>query len=261
LIERRAGLGFVELTSENFPLELPLPEPVLALRRRGVTLVPHGLGLSLGSATRPDPARIKALANQAIRTSAPLVSEHIAFVRAEGEESGHLMPVPRTREMVRVLVENIKEAMDQLPVPLALENISTLFEWPGAELSEEAFIREVLDASGALLLLDVENLYANSINHRFDAHAYIDGIGVDRIAYCHIAGGSQGTHAYHDTHSDPVPKGVLDLLTHLASRTRLRGYMLERDGAFDAVESIAAELDAIDAAVATGQSPPTMPPP
>jgi len=84
-IERRSDLGFIELTSENFPLELPLPEPVKLLMARGITMVPHGLSLSLGSASRPDRKRLADLAGQAQRVGAPLVSEHIAFVRAEGE--------------------------------------------------------------------------------------------------------------------------------------------------------------------------------
>lgn len=248
LIAERADLGFVELTSENHPTQLPLPPAVAALKQRGVTIIPHGLSLSLGSAQRPDARRVQMLAAQAQRLQSPLISEHIAFVRSGQEESGHLLAVPRTRDMVRILSQNIREAMDQLPVPLALENIATLFEWPDAELSEHQFLREVLDATGALWLLDVENLYANSINHRFDAAAYIDAIGPERIAYCHMAGGTQGTDAYHDTHAHPIPREVFDLLAYVVSKApNLPGCMLERDGAYDDRASINAELDTIAA--------------
>lgn len=255
LIERRTDVGFIELTSENHPIELPLPPTITALQQRRVKLVTHGLSLSLGSAERPDPHRLRELAAQAIRLRSPLVSEHIAFVRSQGEEAGHLLAVPRTRDMISILSENIREAMDQLPVPLALENIASLIEWPDAQMAEQDFLREVLDATGAMWLLDVENLYANSVNHRFDAAAYIDAVGPERIAYCHIAGGEQGVDAYHDTHAHPVPREVMQLLEFVVSRAaNLPGCMLERDGAFDDRAGIDSELDAIARIMGTSAS-------
>lgn len=252
MIERREGLGFVEITHEDFPLELPLPEPVESLRRRGVKVVPHGLGLSLGGAERPDKARLRTLAAQAARVGAPLVSEHIAFVRAEGREVGHLMPVPRTRAMLEILVQNVREAMEALSVPLALENIATLFEWPGAEMSEADFLTEVLERTGALLLLDVENLYANAKNHGFDASAFLDRAPLDRIAYMHVAGGVERDGVYHDTHFHPIPAGVLELVSQVAARVRVPGVMLERDDAFTPTAPVDSELDAIAAAWRAG---------
>jgi uncharacterized protein (UPF0276 family) len=83
--------------------------------------VPHGIGLSLGGAERPQPARLAHLAAVARSVDAPLVSEHIAFVRADGREAGHLLPVPRTREALEILSENVAIAQAALPVPLALE--------------------------------------------------------------------------------------------------------------------------------------------
>jgi uncharacterized protein (UPF0276 family) len=260
LIAERADLGFVELTSENHPTQLPLPPAVSALKQRGVTIIPHGLSLSLGSAQRPDARRVQMLAAQAQRLQSPLISEHIAFVRSGQEESGHLLAVPRTRDMVRILSQNIREAMDQLPVPLALENIATLFEWPDAELSEHQFLCEVLDATGAMWLLDVENLYANSINHRFDAAAYIDAVGAERIAYCHMAGGTHGTDVYHDTHAHPIPREVFELLAYVVSKApSLPGCMLERDGAYDDRSGINEELNTIAATIKPATAAPTPP--
>jgi uncharacterized protein (UPF0276 family) len=253
-IERRSDLGFIELTSENFPLELPLPDPVNSLIARGITMVPHGLSLSLGSASRVDRKRLANLAAQAQRVGAPLVSEHIAFVRTEGEEAGHLLPVARTKDNLRILTENISEAMSELPVPLALENIATLFEWPDAEYTEPEFLCELLDRTGAMLLLDIENLYANSVNHRFDAAAYLDLIGLERVAYCHIAGGMHGQDAYHDTHAHPTPPEVFALLEYAASRADLPGYLLERDGAYPPAEVMTRELDEIKASVGRGNA-------
>jgi len=92
-IERRRDLGFVELTVEEFDDPSPLPLPIEQLRRRGTTLILHGVSLSLGGAEPLDRDRLAAFARLAKQYNVPLVSEHIAFVRGGGIESGHLLPV------------------------------------------------------------------------------------------------------------------------------------------------------------------------
>jgi uncharacterized protein (UPF0276 family) len=245
---RRPDLGFVEVVAESIPADRPLPLPLEAVRRRGVQVVPHGVRLSLGSACAPDPARLAALARLAERVDAPLVSEHIAFVRSGGVEAGHLLPVPRTRVALEVLVGNVSAAMAALPVPLALEPIATLFEWPGAEIDEGDFVTELLERTGALLLLDVANLYANARNHGYDPVALLDRLPLDRLAYVHVAGGREEAGLYHDSHAGPVPPAVLDLLAHLAGRRPVPGVMLERDSHFPPAAELDAELDAISSA-------------
>ncbi len=253
---RRTDLGFVEIVAEAFPEGRPLPLPLEALRRRGVRVVPHGVRLSLGSAHAPDPARLAALATLAERVDAPLVSEHIAFVRAGGVEAGHLLPVPRTRAMLEVLVANVTTAMAALPVPLVLEPIAALFEWPDAEIDEAALVTELLERTGAFLLLDVANLYANARNHGHDPVAVLDRLPLDRLAYVHVAGGLEESGLYHDTHADPVPQAVFDLLSDLAARRAVPGAMLERDSHFPPTADLEAELDTIAAAAGLGRPAP-----
>jgi len=252
---RRVDLGFVEVVAEAFPADRPLPLPLEVLRRRGVRFVPHGVRLSLGSGCEPDRERLAALARLAERVDAPLVSEHIAFVRGGGVEAGHLLPVPRTRAALEVLVANVSAAVAALPVPLALEPIASLFEWPDAEIDEGAFISELLDRTGALLLLDVANVHANARNHGHDPVALLDRLPLDRLAYVHVAGGSEEAGLYHDTHAHPVPDAVLDLLGHLSSRRAVPGVMLERDSRFPPADEIDAELDAIAIAAGLGRAP------
>ena len=108
---------------------------------------------SLGGAERPDAKRLRRLARLAERFNAPLVSEHIAFVRAGERESGHLLPVPRTEAALGVLCENIRLAQAELPVPLALENIASLVEWPSAELDEAEFLCQIVERTGGLAVI------------------------------------------------------------------------------------------------------------
>jgi uncharacterized protein (UPF0276 family) len=151
------GLRFAEVVAESVHAHGDLPPGLPALLDRGVAVVPHGVRLSLGGAEPVEPHRVQHLAAVADRLAAPLVSEHIAFVRAGGVEAGHLLPLPRSREAVDAVVANVKRTQAELPVPLALEPIAALFDWPDDELSEAAFLTEILDRTGALLLLDVAN--------------------------------------------------------------------------------------------------------
>jgi len=179
---------------------------------------------------------------------APFVSEHVAFVRSPTLDAGHLLPVPRTRDALAVLVENVRIAQLQLPVPLALENVAALFEWPGSELDEADFLTELLDRTGALLLLDVANLYANGRNHGFDAAAALDRLPLERLAYVHVAGGTERDGVYVDTHAHPVPAAVLELLAELGARCPEAPVLLERDSGYPPEGELRAELQAVAAA-------------
>ncbi|MGH3717733.1 MAG: DUF692 domain-containing protein [Pseudonocardiaceae bacterium] len=244
VLTRLPGLRFTEVVAESLSGGA-LPAPVAELRQRGVTVVPHGVRLSLGSAEDLDQHRVAHLARCAQVLDAPLVSEHIAFVRAGGTEAGHLLPVPRTRDALDVLVTNVLAAQAQLPVPLALEPIAALFEWPEDEMEEAAFLTELLERTGAWLLLDVANVYANATNRGDAPGALLARLPLERIAYVHVAGGAEDDGFYHDTHTDPVPGEVLALLGELCAVHRPPAVLLERDGHYPPEAQLRAELDAL----------------
>ncbi len=242
--------GFCEVIAESVPIRgrRARIDPLLAdLRDRGVPLVPHGVALSLGGVDPLEPGRLRRLRACAEAFRAPVVSEHIAFVRAGGIEAGHLLPVPRTREALAVLARNISRAQDALPVPLAVENIAAFLRWPEDEYTEAEFLTELLDRTGVLLVLDVANVYANARNRGRDPHEELARLPADRIAYSHVAGGSESGGRYHDTHLDPVNAGVLALVTDLRERADVP-FMLERDGCYPPAGELFDELDAIAAA-------------
>jgi uncharacterized protein (UPF0276 family) len=253
-IDQETGLGFVEVLAEHLNPTAPLPVPLVRLKERGIPLVLHAVSLGLGSAETPDARRLDTLARLAEQLGAVCVSEHVAFVRAGGIESGHLLPVPRADEALEVLVENVRWAQAALPVPLALENIATLFDWPAPAFTEAEFLSRLLSRTSALLLLDVANLYANALNLGTDAQAVLAAVPRERLAYVHMAGGVRHGALYHDTHAHPVPAGPLELLETLAARLGPVPAMLERDDHFPRPEELTAELLAIEAALARGVS-------
>jgi hypothetical protein len=242
------GLRFVEVVAESVHAHGDLPDGLPQLLDRGVAVIPHGVRLSLGGAEPVEPHRVEHLAAVAARLGAPLVSEHIAFVRAGGIEAGHLLPLPRTYEAVDAVVANVERTRAELPVPLALEPIAALFDWPDEELTEAEFLTEILARTDALLLLDVANVYANARNRGSDPLDLLDRLPLDRVAYVHVAGGAEHQGLYHDTHTDAVPQPVLDLVTALCERHRPPALMLERDGDYPPAADLRAELDAIAAA-------------
>ncbi|MFI8390017.1 DUF692 domain-containing protein [Streptomyces sp. NPDC085540] len=256
-VERLSGLDWVEVVAENV-CPGHLPESLLRLRERGTRVVPHGVSLGLGGADRPDPAKLAALGERAVALGAPLVTEHIAFVRTSSPvlEAGHLLPVPRTRDALDVLCENVRIAQDALPVPLALENIAALFSWPGEELTEGQFLTELVERTGVRLLIDVANLHTNRVNRGEDPAAVLDAIPLEALAYVHVAGGIERGGVWHDTHAHPVPPVVLDLLAELRSRVEPAGVLLERDDDFPPEAELAGELAAIRAVVTAGPAAP-----
>ncbi|GAB1326815.1 MbnB/TglH/ChrH family RiPP precursor modification enzyme [Streptomyces sennicomposti] len=259
-VERMPDVDWVEVVSENLCPDHP-PESLKRLRARGVTVVPHGVSLGLGGAERPDDGRLTALAERALALGSPLVTEHIAFVRAGGAltasprlEAGHLLPVPRTRDALDVLCENVRIAQDALPVPLAVENIAALLSWPGEELTEGQFLYELADRTGVRLLIDVANLHTNHVNQGEDPARALAELPLEALAYVHVAGGFERDGVWHDSHAHPVPEPVLGILTDLASCVTPPGVLLERDENFPGPGELERELAAIGKAVELGRT-------
>jgi uncharacterized protein len=259
-VEHMPGIDWVETVAENV-CPGHLPESLRRLRERGVTVIPHGVSLGLGGADRPDAGRLTALAERVEALGAPLVTEHIAFVRAGGAltvspllEAGHLLPVPRTRDALDVLCENVRIAQDALPVPLAVENIAALISWPGEEMTEGQFLYELADRTGVRLLIDVANLHTNHVNRGEDPAKALAELPLEAIAYVHVAGGFARDGVWHDSHAHPVPQPVLDILTDLASLVSPPGVLLERDENFPEPAVLEGELEAIRGAVTKGRA-------
>ncbi|WP_030294105.1 DUF692 family multinuclear iron-containing protein [Streptomyces katrae] len=261
-VERLPGLDWVEVVAENI-CPGHLPASLLRLRERGVRVVPHGVSLGLGGAERPDAQKLAALGERAVALGAPLVTEHIAFVRTASPalEAGHLLPVQRTRDALDVLCENVRIAQDALPVPLALENIAALISWPGEELTEARFLTELVERTGVRLLIDVANLHTNRVNRGEDPFAVLDAIPLEALAYVHVAGGVERGGVWHDTHAHPVPAVVLDILAELRKRVEPAGVLLERDDDFPAEAELAGELAAIRGVTGPAGLSPTRPSP
>jgi uncharacterized protein (UPF0276 family) len=240
----RATIDWLEVISEHY-LGRPPERVEQALRLRAVfPLVPHGVELSIGTDGPLDDAYIDALAAFAEIVDAPWCSDHLCFTRADGLALGQLIPVPRTRTVAAAIAAKARHVQDRVGRPFLLENITYYVDLRG-ELTEAQFVTEVMEGCDSGLLLDLTNLYINSVNHGFDPHEFLAAIPAERVVQVHLAGGEPTAAALVDTHSAAVPAPVFDLL-HETVRlaANLKGVMVERDQNFpDDFAEIKVDLD------------------
>lgn len=228
VVRHRGELGVVECIADDVAGPAGIQD--LVLIGQAVPLILHGTGLSLGSAEGLDPERLEHVARVVEAVRPPWFSEHIAFTRAHGVEIGHLAPLPFNREAVDVVAANVEALRRAVPgVPILLENIAYTLDLPGPEMSEAEFVREVIEATDAGLLLDLENVHANSVNHGYDPLEHLERLPLDRVVEVHLAGGVMRNGQYADSHTRPVPEESWALLEWLAPRADVRAVILERD--------------------------------
>lgn len=245
LLRQPHALDFIEVVAESCFVSTQAWREAVALRELW-PVVPHGVKLSLGSAEGIEREHARRLGRLARELRAPVVSEHVAFVRSGGVEVGHLTPVPRSREAVRVIARNVAQARRFLPdVPLLLENIACTLRWPAGPddiVDEGLFYADVVEATGCGLLLDLGNLLANARNANVDPHVALTSFPLEAVAMIHIAGGREIDGYWFDTHADPVGEAVFDLLSEVFARIGPRPTLLERDDAFPSTSELLEEL-------------------
>jgi uncharacterized protein len=243
LFLNRNEVDFLEITADHYMEAPPEKEEELDLLAGHFTLIPHGLNLSLGSAEGVDRNYLLKLAKLIKRLAPPWWSEHIAFTRAGGVEIGHLSPLPFTREAVEVVCNNILEVRMMIDQPLILENITYMHTMPGAEMSEAEFITEVVERTDSGLLLDITNLYINSVNHDYDLYSFLNQLPLERVVQIHFVGGHWNNGMLIDSHSHPTPDEVWQIMETIVRRAPVKGMILERDENLPAFEELSKELD------------------
>ena len=205
LFLHRKRVDFLEIIADHYLDATREREEELELLANHFTLIPHALNLSLGTAEGIDPTYLKKLAKLIQRLDPPWWSEHIAFTQASGVDVGHLSPLPFTREALDVVCRNIATVRREIETPLILENIAYTVAMPFREMNEATFIGEVVDRAGCGLLLDVMNLHANAVNHRYDALGFLKQMPQERVVQLHFVGGHWHDGVLVDSHSMRTP--------------------------------------------------------
>jgi hypothetical protein len=212
-------------------------------------VISHGLGLSVGGFDPFDAEYLAQLAEFLTRTGSPWHSEHLCFSTVDGSATHELLPMPMTRAAVRHTVRRARELKARLPVPLLLENITYYAELGETELAEPDFLAEILDGADLGWLLDINNIYVNSLNFGFDPRAWLERVPLERVAQMHIAGHDRWGDLVIDSHGAPVIDPVLELMRWVLPRIgRPVPVLLERDNAIPQLDQLLAERAAIQEA-------------
>ena len=207
-------------------------------------LVCHGLSLNLGGTAPLDEAFVQRVRQFLTSHGAVLYSEHLSFCADDGHLYD-LLPIPFTEEAVRHVAARIRRAQDLIGRRLVIENASYYFA-PGQEMSELDFVTAVLAAADCELLLDVNNVYVNSVNHGYDAAAFISALPSARIRYLHVAGHvREADDLLIDTHGAAVVDPVWSLLAHTYATHGVLPTLLERDFNLPPLAELVAELGTI----------------
>lgn len=235
------AIDFFEVAPENWlPYGGKLQRDFKTLTER-YSFFCHGLSLSIGS---PDPLDLDFI--RAIKTFLDehrivLYSEHLSYCSAGGHLYD-LMPLPFTDEAVYYVAQRIKQVQDMLERPLILENVS-YYAAPQPTLSEAEFISAILTEADCQLLLDVNNVHVNAINHGYDAFAFLNAMPTERIAYYHVAGHYQQSDSLLiDTHGAAIPDPVWQLLHAAYQRHGIKPTVYERDFNIPPLSDLCAEL-------------------
>jgi len=214
-------------------------------------LVCHGLSLSLGGVKPLNETFLVRMRRFLDAHAVPIYSEHLSYCADDGQLYD-LMPIPFTEEAVHHVSARIRQVQDALGRRIAVENVSYYAALPVAEhqqaMAEIDFINAVLAEADCDLLLDVNNIYVNSINHGYDARAFLHALPGERVRYIHIAGHfDEADDLKVDTHGVAVKPAVWDLLEDAYRCFGVRPTLLERDFNFPAFDALLAEVDAIRA--------------
>lgn len=241
LEQQNTAIDFFEVAPENWlPYGGAYQKKFRQLTER-YPFICHGLSLSLGS---PDPLDLDFIRQIKVflkEHQIKLYSEHLSYCSAGGHLYD-LLPIPFTEEAASYVADRIRVVQDILEQPLVIENVS-YYAAPGQELTELEFTNAVLELADCKLLLDVNNIYVNSVNHGYDALAFLKSLPTERIAYGHVAGHyRQNDSLLIDTHGADVSDPVWDLLSEAYQHHGVFPTLLERDFNIPDMQQLQLEL-------------------
>jgi uncharacterized protein len=254
IFESAGAVDFFEIHAENY---MGAGGPPHHLLRRIVSDYPlsvHGVGLSIGGAEpldRDHLARLKKLIGD-VRPA--MFSEHLAWSSHDGVYLNDLLPLPYNAETLTCVVRHIDEVQHTLDTRMLLENPSTYVSFGTSDMDEAEFLHAVAARTGCGLLLDVNNIYVSSVNHGFDAAAYIDRFPVEFVGEIHLAGFAEdqdanGERLLIDAHGAPVADAVWSLYRRALARSGPVPTLIEWDNEIPDFASVVAEVSLARAAL------------
>jgi len=238
------NVSFYEVAPENWmTIGGKLGKQFRAMTER-FDFICHGLSLSIGSTDPLDEKFVYSVKNFMQQHQIKFYSEHLSYCSHEGHLYD-LMPIPFTPDAVTHVAKRIQRVQDILEQKIAIENVS-YYAAPGQEMDEIAFFNAVVEEADCDILIDINNIYVNSVNHGYDADAFLRAIPADRIAYAHIAGHYvEADDFLVDTHGAEIIDPVWKLLAKAYELYGVFPTLLERDFNIPSLNVLLKEVDTI----------------
>lgn len=243
ILEKGCDLSCIEIIPENF-INNPQREGFLnSLKKHNTPVLVHSVGLSLASDEPLKEAHLENILRVQDKVNAINLSDHLSFTEAQGIEIGQLTPIPFSQKCADIVSNKIELIQKRIKIPFLLEHVAYRFFYKNNELTEPQLINKILDRTGCGFLLDLHNLYCNSLNNHYDPIDWLNEIRLDKVASIHLAGGYQASYgAYLDGHSNPVPEGVWDLLTYVLTKITPETIIVERTSNYPGFLEMMAEV-------------------
>ena len=211
-------VDWFEAISENYMDTAGRPLHILEKVRQHYPVALHGTALSIGSTDPLNLRYLERLKKLVTRIDPFIVSDHLCWSGTEGEQLHDLLPLPFTEEALSHVVGRVQKVQEFLGRRILLENVSTYVTFRHSTMTEWDFLAEVSKRSGCGILLDVNNLYVNSVNHRFDPMEFLKAVPAARVGQIHLAGHTDRGDFLFDTHSRPIIDRVWSLYDEAMKR-------------------------------------------
>ncbi len=229
ILEQLPPIDWLEILTENYLVAGGRPLHYLDRICEHYPVVMHGVSMSLGSTDALNMdylARVKKLAE---RIKPQWISDHLCWTGVDGRYLHELLPLPYTSEAIELVVSHIHQVQDFLGQQILIENVSSYLTYNQSTFTEWEFLAEIAKQADCYILLDINNIYVNAFNHRFDTQDYLDGIPKDRVRQIHLAGHAQKGKYIIDTHDAPVIDQVWNLYRKALERFGCISTLIERD--------------------------------
>jgi len=232
IIDTKPDLGWLEVHPENYfggGEKLKFLETI----RKDYPLSFHAVGLSLGSTEPVDQNHLQQIKSLIDRFEPFQFSDHVSWGASGNAHLNDLLPLPYTQESLDTLARNIDAVQDTFGERILIENPSTYLAFQEGDMTEPEFLNALTKRTGCFLLLDVNNIYVQAINHGFDAREYIKTIKTESIKEIHLAGHLEETEGNErlliDTHGDIVCHDVWDLYAYTLEQHGIHPTLIEWD--------------------------------
>lgn len=242
------AIQWLEVISETYMDEGGASLQSLVQAKSLYPIVCHGVAMSLGSVDPISEGYLQKLEVLFELCRPPWFSDHLCFSSFGGRYFHDLIPLPRTSETIHHVADRIKRIQDRFQRPFLIENLSQHLQCPMDMMTEAEFYSRIVEEADCGLLLDVNNIYVNSLNQRSEPMDFLTNIPLERVVEIHVAGHSPSAHfpgVTIDTHGAPVCESVLDLLEWTLARTNPCGVLLERDNNIPPFQELLDELGEI----------------